>query len=76
MKFIFAEKQETKLSLKDVEENQFFVCSWGRLCQKTADTSYLIIADEDGMPYSVYCSNTNINTRINRILPKVLKIEF
>lgn len=76
MKFILAEDQETKLSLKDVEENQFFVNSCDCLCQKVTPSSYSIIANEDGKPYGVYFSGQSINMQIKKVLPKVVKIEF
>jgi hypothetical protein len=77
MKFILEENQETKLpSLKDVEENQFFVCSCGSLCQKTTNSSYSVVALSNGGPHGDYYSGQSINLRINKILPKVVKIEF
>lgn len=76
MKFILAEKQETKLSLKDVKINQFFVNSCGSLCQKITDTSYSIVALSNGEPHSDYFSEQSINTLIKKVLPKVVKIEF
>jgi hypothetical protein len=76
MKFILEENQETKLpSLKDVEINQFFVHKDGPLCQKTTNTSFVLIADSNGQPYSEHFEE-QFNLRINRILPKVVKIEF
>ena len=79
MKFILEENQETKLpSLKDVEDNQFFVNLNGCLCQKVCDNSYLRITDESQKPwcYSVTVTEQSISLRIKKILPKVVKIEF
>jgi hypothetical protein len=77
MKFILEENQETKLpSLKDVEDNQFFVNLTGRLCQKTTNTSFVVIASSNGQPYSCHSEEQSINLRIKKILPKVVKIEF
>ena len=76
MKFILAEEQATKPSLKDVETNQFFVNTCGSLCQKITDTSYSVVANEDGKPYGDYFSGQSINTLIKKVLPKVFKIEF
>ena len=76
MKFILAKEQATKPSLKDVEENQFFVNLGNCLCQKTADTSYSIVANGDGVPYGTHLSEQSINTLIKKVLPKVVKIEF
>lgn len=76
MKFILAEEQAKKPSLKDVETNQFFVNSLGSLCQKINSTSYSVIALSNGEPHSCYFSEQSINTVIEKVLPKVLKIEF
>ena len=76
MKFILAEEQATKPSLKDVEIHQFFVNTCGFLCQKETDTSYSIIALSNGEPYSCYFLEQSINMVIKKVLPKVLKIEF
>jgi len=77
MKFILEKNQETNLpSLKDVEDNQFFVNLTGCLCQKTTNKSFVVIADSKGQPYSCHSEEQSINLRINRILPKVVKIEF
>lgn len=76
MKFIY-EKQENKgeLTLKDVAENQFFVCVDGYLCQKVYACAYTTIADNEGDPS---CSHLTCDEDmpINRILPRVEKIEF
>ena len=75
MKFILAEEQAKKPSLKDVEINQFFVNSCGSLCQKITHSTYSIITKEDGEPHSGYFSEQS-DTLIKKVLPKVLKIEF
>lgn len=76
MKFIYAKKEKNKeLTLRDVEENQFFVCDAGYLCQKITHTEYISIADEEGNP----CCDTYgapEDAPIVRILPRVEKIEF
>jgi hypothetical protein len=78
MKFIYEKQEENKtLTLKDVEENQFFVCKAGFLCQKKDSTEYATIADADGNPYcNVYEGSDEENTPIERVLPIVEKIEF
>jgi hypothetical protein len=77
MKFILQENQETKLpSLKDVEDNQFFVDLTGCLCQKTTDRSFVVITHSNGQPYSDHFAGQSTNLRIKKILPKVVKIEF
>ncbi len=75
MKFILAEKQETKPSLKDVETNQFFVTVDGELCQKISCSSYNMVALKGGIPYADYFSDCH-DFVIERVLPKVVKIEF
>ena len=76
MKFILAEEQAKKPSLKDVETNQFFVSTCGSLCQKITDTSYSFVALSNGEPHGDFYSEQSINTLIKKVLPKVLKIEF
>ena len=77
MKFILEENQETKLpSLKDVEDNQFFVNLFGCLCQKVCDNSYLSITNGNQEPWCNFVTEQSINLRIKKILPKVVKIEF
>lgn len=76
MKFIYAKKEKNKeLTLRDVEENQFFVCKDGYLCQKIDSTDYVTIADEKGNPTcNTYAEPED--APIVRILPRVEKIEF
>jgi hypothetical protein len=76
MKFIIAEEQATKPSLKDVETNQFFINTCGSLCQKITHSSYSVVALSNGEPYGDYFSEQSINTLIKKVLPKVFKIEF
>lgn len=76
IKFIVAEeKQEKQLTLRDVKENQFFVDSEGRLCQKVGADCYNTITDGMGIPfaYEVFCKS---NCLIERILSEVKRIEF
>jgi hypothetical protein len=77
MKIIFEKKenQEKQLTIADVEENQFFVCSDGYLCQKLGSYGYTTIANSNGQLYSGYFS-CDAHDRIKRILPKITKIEF
>ncbi len=77
IKFIVAEeKQEKKLTLRDVKEDQFFVDSDGRLCQKVCDEGYNSIADYSGEPVACETNFCNSDTPIKRVLPKVTRIEF
>ncbi len=76
MKFIYEkEGEEKRLTLKDVEENQFFVCEDGYLCQKIHARAYITIADDEGNPY---CGQLDCgeDMPIARLLPRVEKIEF
>lgn len=77
MKIIFEkeENQDKQLTIADVEENQFFVCGDGYLCQKLDNHRYTTIAKSNGQLYSGYFSIMN-HDRIKRILPKIAKIEF
>jgi hypothetical protein len=77
MKIIFEKqnKKEKQLTIADVEVNQFFVCSVGYLCQKVTDSLYTSIADENGL-LSCEIFDCNQDYEIERILPKIAKIEF
>lgn len=77
MKIIFEkeENQESYLTIADVEVNQFFVCMDGYLCQKITDSRYATIAKRNGQLYSGIFS-CGAHYRIERILPKIAKIEF
>lgn len=76
MKFIYENQEENKtLTLNDVGENQFFVCEDGYLCQKVYEYAYITIADDEGNP-SCMKFDCDYNMPINRILPRVEKIEF
>lgn len=76
MKFIYEEvKKNKQLTLEEVEENQFFVCTDGYLCQKADETAYTTIADDEGNP--TCCKlDCDYDIPIQRILPRVEKIEF
>ncbi len=77
IKFIVAEeKQEKQLTLDDVKEDQFFVDSDGRLCQKVCDEGYNSIADDNGEPVACETIYVMHDMPIKRILPKVTRIEF
>lgn len=77
MKFIFAPQPSTRQpTFADVGINQFFVNSRGLLCHKSTGSSYNIIADSVGSPYSDFVANVGEDAIISRILPKVAKIEF
>lgn len=77
MKFIFEKESEKSPTFNQVEENQFFVNANGKLCQKVSSTTYNVIADKDGVPFTVVVAqHINGLNKIKKILPKVVKIEF
>ena len=76
MKFIYAEKTEKAPTFGDVKTNQFFVDYDGYLCQKTSNSSLVVIANPNGAPYSTWLTNIYWNREIQRIIPIVAKIEF
>lgn len=75
MKFIYAENAEKAPTFGDVQTNQFFVTTDGKLCQKIGRSSYNVIALKDGAPFAAFCESC-CGFKIKRILPKVAKIEF
>ena len=62
----------------DVAQNQHFVNSEGFLCQKVSNTSYNRLANPNGKPYAWQhdLADHAPNIPIQRILPKVTKINF
>lgn len=76
IEFIVERSSETVLTFSDVKEDQFFVSEPGYLCQKRDKDSYNIIADAEGKPYSRQIEKVESERVINKILPKVSKIEF
>ena len=76
MTVIFEKKQSEELTFEDVEENQFFVCKEGFLCQKSTRTEYNIIAKPDGSVYSTSPVSVRRTIKIERLIPKVTKIKF
>lgn len=68
--------EEKRLTFNDVEVNQFFVTEYGELCQKIGCSSYNMVALKDGTPFADYYSDLHDDFVIERILPKVVKIEF
>lgn len=77
MKIIFEEtdKNSKQLTIADVAENQFFVCSDGHLCQKQSSYRYTTITNEHGL---LCCEifDCDQDYKIKCILPKIAKIEF
>lgn len=65
-----------QLTFSDVEEDQFFVDQDGRLCQKGGETFYCMITESDGTPCSIYYNGAYDDMPIERVLPRVDKIEF
>lgn len=80
VKFIYGKeikgKQQDKLTLIDVKNNQFFVSREGYLCQKMDDMSYITITDKQGRPSCDYVEGPD-DMPIARLLShEVKKIEY
>ena len=77
MNFILETPAEEKHpTFNCVKANQFFVNLYGELCQKIGCSSYNVVALKDGTPFADYYSDLHDDFVIERILPKVVKIEF
>lgn len=76
MNFIYENEAVKTPTFGDVEHNQFFVDNNGYLCQKTGIRCFTIVAQNDGTPYSSWLENVRSDRTIQRIIPKVQKIEF
>ncbi len=76
MKFIYEEEaKEQHLTFDMVESDQFFVNNDGCLCQKVHDDRYNVLSNYLGEPFA-FCHDCEKDEEIQRILPKVVKIEF
>ena len=77
MKIIFEKKEnlDKQLTLADVEDNHFFVCAAGYLCQKVSNSLFTTITNEDGL-LSCEIFHRNPDYAIRRILPKIAEIVF
>lgn len=77
IKFIVDEKSNAnELTFSMVDVNQFFINDYGYLCIKHTDHQYSTLADGYGHPFGEYWQDVPEYTTINKILPKVKKIEF
>ena len=76
MKFIYETQSPIQLTFQDVEEDQFFVDIHGCLSQKVAKNKYNCITNDSGDLCADHYIDVSINQKIERILPKVTKIEF
>ena len=74
MKFIYETPEPPTFG--NVEENQFFVDKGGYLCQKIDSKTFAYIADQNGEPFAFLCDKVSVNDKIDRLIPKVTKIEF
>lgn len=75
--FIYAEAEKPKpLTFGDVEIDQFFVSESGELYQKVTRGHANMIASDSGRPCSNNTSAFDSKCHIQRILPKVERIEF
>lgn len=75
MKFITEENKEEKPTFEKVENDQFFVHK-GNLYQKVSDDRGNKIANREGYPEALDCISFHWTTEIDKICPKVIKIEF
>ena len=76
IKFIEETKQpEKKPQFADVETHQFFVSNVGSLWQKTSDRSANAITNSWGIPNSG-SADWRAQETIDRILPRIVKIEY
>lgn len=78
IKFITKEEPEGQtLRLSDVKVDQFFITRVGYLAQKCSESSFNLIANEQGVPsassHQYYYPETTV---IKKILPEVARIEF
>lgn len=77
MKFIFEEPLKSgPPTYADVHIDQFFVYK-GRLCQRVTSTYAQTITDDQGIPCAAvkYLPMDN-TTPIDRVLPRVVRIEY
>ena len=70
------EAVEEKPKFGDVEENQPFIAGDGFLCMKIDGDSLTVIARPDGRPLANYKEEVQAHCEIQRILPRVTKINF
>ena len=75
IEFVPEDKTIQSPVFSDVETDQFFIDKYSQLCQKKDDDTYHIIADADGNPDSRTCDAYG-ETNINKILPRIEKINF
>lgn len=77
IKFIEEIPEEVKKpTLGMVEEDQFFISISGYLCQKYEGHSYVTIANRHGDPELYIYHDVEYDLEIQKILPKITKIEF
>ena len=70
------EENEILTTFNMVLDNQFFLNYAGDLCQKIGATAFTIIATDKGIPHAAYRVSIPEESIIQRILPKIKKIEF
>ena len=64
------------LTIDDVDDNQFFIDIHNRLCQKIADYSFNIIADENGNPYAEDTQIMYEDEEILKVLPNIYILDI
>jgi hypothetical protein len=76
MEITFFKPHETKTpTFGDVQDDQFFVCQSGYLCQKVSASKYNTIATPGGTPEAGSYTLGSHDT-IQRVMPFVDKIAF
>lgn len=77
MKFIMKEEiKDKKLTLADVEVDQFFVSHALNLCQKVRGNQYNVVATPEGIPCAGKTCEVEVYAPITRVLPVTEQIEF
>lgn len=76
IKFITESDTNKSPVFADVDDNQFFVDTENRLCQKETYETYVIITNRTGKPHSLVEECIESTMPILRILPKIVKIEY
>lgn len=69
-------KKDKSPTFGQVEENQFFIDAKNRLCQKMNAEAYIVLTNEQGDPWATWLEDIEEDRIINKILPKVIRIEW
>jgi len=69
------EAEPESITFEHIAKDRFFVKD-GCLCQKVNENTYIVIADTQGKPWASYSGGATRAMSVQRILPKVTRIEF